>query len=223
MHLQTASEEFRMMRKDTIMIAVIVNAALLIGLFISAIKREDSASKGVAEVRPIVLTAEPKKEMKTACGDEIDQVLKDFSKQEKSESPAKIDFAKELEMITKSTPPPVKVDPLASSSTGLVVKVKPGDALEKIARTHNTTVSQIVELNHLKSTILQIGQSLKIPGKSSSKEVKQDEDFYTIQTGDNPWTIAVKNRIKVDELLKLNNLNEQKARRLKPGDKLRIR
>ncbi|NGX46548.1 MAG: hypothetical protein K940chlam2_01740, partial [Chlamydiae bacterium] len=45
----------------------------------------------------------------------------------------------------------------------------------------------------------------------------------TVVSGDNPWTIAVKNRIKVDQLLKLNGLNEEKARCLKPGDRLRIR
>jgi peptidoglycan DL-endopeptidase LytF len=221
-----------MTRKNTIMIAVMVNAALLIGLFITAIKSDNVSCESLAEVRPIEPIHEPRKEMKLAQGDEIDQVLKDFSKQEKKESPQKIDFAKELEMITKSSVPPAQIEKTpAFPSSEIVVKVKQGDALEKIARTNNTTVAKIVEANHLTSTILQIGQTLKIPGNSKENHPKQqrgessekDEDFYVVQTGDNPWTIAVKNRIKVDELLKLNHLNEQKARRLKPGDKLRIR
>jgi hypothetical protein len=29
--------------------------------------------------------------------------------------------------------------------------------------------------------------------------------------------------MKVDELLKLNHLNEEKARKIKPGDRLRVR
>jgi hypothetical protein len=32
----------------------------------------------------------------------------------------------------------------------------------------------------------------------------------------------MKNQMKVDELLRLNNLDEEKAKRLKPGDQLRI-
>ncbi len=43
-----------------------------------------------------------------------------------------------------------------------------------------------------------------------------------MKKGDSPWTIAVKNQMKVEDLLKLNNLNEAQAKRLKPGDQLRI-
>ena len=41
--------------------------------------------------------------------------------------------------------------------------VKPGDTLYSIARNNNTTVSQLADLNNLKSTILTIGQKLIIP------------------------------------------------------------
>jgi LysM repeat protein len=47
--------------------------------------------------------------------------------------------------------------------------------------------------------------------------------FYTVKEGDNPWTIAKKNNIPLATLLKINQLNEEKARRLKPGDRLKIR
>lgn len=83
--------------------------------------------------------------------------------------------------------------------------------------------------NRLSSTQLKIGQVLKIPAKnkggaSSSTVANSGESkFYVVKNGDNPWTIAVKNHMKVDELLKLNGLDEEKARKLKPGDQLRIR
>ncbi len=217
-----------MTRKDTIMIAALVNAALLAGLFISAIKNDDNKSeKFVTEVKPVEIAAAPKQEVKSAQGDVIDQVLKEFSqKNEEKPSTQKVDFAKELEAITKSAPK-VAATPAQSGKGYSEVKVKQGDALEKIARAHNTTVGRIIEYNNLRSTVLQIGQTLKIPSSSGAQAPKGAEttnsEFYVVKSGDNPWTIAVKNHIKVDELLKLNDLNDQKARRLKPGDKLRIK
>jgi LysM repeat protein len=94
-----------------------------------------------------------------------------------------------------------------------------------------------MRLNGLKNSALRIGQVLKVqtskvsnpiagnaPARSSATPVSEGAPkYYTVKTGDNPWTIAVKNHMKVEELLKLNNLNQEKARRLKPGDELRIR
>ncbi len=116
------------------------------------------------------------------------------------------------------------------------VKVKKGDSLEKIAKAHRTTVDEIIRLNQLPSTFLRVGQVLKLPaergvahGPGKAKSLVADQtsigqpEYYTVKVGDNPWTIAMKHHMKVDDLLKVNNLNEAKARRLKPGDRLRIR
>lgn len=118
------------------------------------------------------------------------------------------------------------------------IKVKKGDVLEKIARHHHTTVAEIMKVNKLTNTNLRIGQVLKIPNKTinkaessaisfstpsvSSPSSDVGAQYYTVKKGDSPWTIAVKNHIKVENLLKLNNMNEEQARRLKPGDQLRI-
>lgn len=216
------------------MIAVLVNAALLIGLFVTAIKRDDvTKEKTVAEVKKIDLPTQSRQEIKTAQGDEIDQVIKEFSKKtevaknEKGAAPQKIDFAKELEAITKASSP-VQTKTVAPSKGTTEVRVRKGDALEKIARAHHTSVNEIVQLNQLKTTTLQIGQTLKIPSSSTQGGQRREvastsEEFYVVKSGDNPWSIAVKNHLKLEELLKINNLDEQKARRLKPGDKLRIK
>lgn len=153
-------------------------------------------------------------------------------------------FADDLKAISFSdntTQPSALISPAApiapvaaAAPSPLEVVVKKGDVLEKIARHNGVSVEEIMKANHLTSTRLKIGQALKIPGKSSAKSSStatasspKTEDagaqYYVVKNGDNPWTIAVKNRLKVEELLKLNELDEEKARRLKPGDKLRIR
>ncbi len=114
--------------------------------------------------------------------------------------------------------------------------VKKGDTLEKIAKIRNTTVDEIIKLNHLPSSFLRVGQTLKLPAERTEKAAmksapkaaeklaqREGPDYYTVKVGDNPWSIAMKHHLKVEELLKLNGLNEEKARKLKPGDRLRIR
>ncbi|CRH46911.1 muramidase [Chlamydia trachomatis] len=108
------------------------------------------------------------------------------------------------------------------------VIVKKGDFLERIARSNHTTVSALMQLNDLSSTQLQIGQVLRVPKTNKTEkdlQVKTPnlEDYYVVKEGDSPWAIALSNGIRLDELLKLNGLDEQKARRLRPGDRLRIR
>jgi len=221
-----------MTRKDTIMIAVFINAALLTVLFVSAIKNDEgnemAAVQAVEEVNPISLPETAKPEIKKTQGDEIDQVLKEFSEkkvvQEEKSSP-KIDFAKELEAITKAASQPTKTETASvKNSNTFQVTVKKGDNLDKIAKTNHCTVNDIMRSNSLSNTVLQIGQVLKIPSKGQTVQTTSSgpEKFYTVKQGDNPWTIAVKNQIKVEELLRINNLNEEKARKLRPGDKLRI-
>jgi len=223
-----------MTRKDTIIIAVLVNAALLVTLFVTAIKREEMPDKQhqtiAATIQPISIPAEGKEEIKAAQGDEIDLVLKKFTEKKaevasSSEESAKIDFVKELEAITKNVN---DLPQQAPADDCLRITVKKGDVLEKIARAHHTSVDEIMRVNQLKNSILQIGQTLKIPQKERGQAVARPiesstGEFYVVKQGDNPWAIAVKNQLKVDELLRLNNLSEDSARHLKPGDRLRIR
>jgi LysM repeat protein len=112
------------------------------------------------------------------------------------------------------------------------VTVKKGDFLEKIAKTNNTTIAAIVKANNLSSTQLKIGQVLKVPLSEREKphqkpfpspSTSREGEYYTVKEGDNPWLIASRNKIQLEELLRLNGLDEQKAKRLRPGDKLKIR
>lgn len=252
-----------MSRRDTILIAVLVNAVLLIGLFISAIKSDVSQNTEVLNA-PKVLNNNTlglpllKEENKVAKGDEIDQVLKEFTEkaqnsvlfdltekkpisslenkvqEESMQSP--MDFVKDLQALTqKKVESKIPLETKGSSvkplEKGIIeVVVKRGDALEKIARNHETTVDEIIRLNQLKNTQLQIGQVLKIHSKTPSKQTKEEkqimqrgEEYYIVKSGDSLWTIALKNHVRVEELLKLNHLDEEKAKQLKPNTKLRIR
>lgn len=64
----------------------------------------------------------------------------------------------------------------------------------------------------------------KSSSKSSAKaDSKSEPQYYTVKNGDNPWKIAKQFQVKVDDLLKLNNMSEEKARNMKVGDKIRVR
>lgn len=105
--------------------------------------------------------------------------------------------------------------------------VRSGDVLEKIARRFHVSVDDIKHLNHLKNEKLSIGQVLRIrvidqPVKKTTAMQNSTCKFYTVRTGDSLWTIAIKHHMKVEDLLRLNNMNEKEAKRLKPGDQIRI-
>lgn len=237
-----------MSRRDTIIIAVLINAGLLIVLFASALKSSGSTPE-VAAIPPPKMHLEPplmKKEVVHNGGDEVDQALQKFvatapmPEKLPEYTPPPASFADDLKAFSavENVAPAVFSSPEEKKINEYTeIKVKKGDVLEKIARQHRTTVDAIIACNQLSSTNLRIGQTLKIPAKkaavapaasvqtvtsTSTPPVADGHKYYTVKTGDNPWTIAVKNHMKVEELLKLNNLDQEKARKLKPGDKLLI-
>jgi LysM repeat protein len=169
-------------------------------------------------------------EAKKIMGDEVDLVLKQYAQ---TESPIPVvaaqpeipSFVGDLKAVTAPEEKPAVLE-----TPYIEIKVKKGDVLEKIARLHHTTVSELMKINHLTSTQLKIGQVLQVPASSGEKKEEEKKTpldptsakYYTVKPGDNPWTIAVKNHMRVEELLKLNNMTEEKARKLKPGDQIRI-
>ena len=251
-----------MSRKDTIIVAVLVNAGLLIVLFASALK-SSSANEEFAAAPTQVVQDVPeytyKKELPPVAGDEVDQALSQFSNTLAAApapfvepvaspvAPAVPSFADELKAIAVEETPAAAAPQVSSPTVRTLtdsiapkpavgsefteVKVKKGDVLEKIARHNHSTVAEIMKANKLTHTNLRIGQVLKIPNKTMRKAETStishaapsaESRLYTVKKGDSPWTIAVKNHMKVEDLLKLNNMSEEQARRLKPGDQLRI-
>ena len=57
----------------------------------------------------------------------------------------------------------VKPKPIVKTSQAKYYQVRSGDTLSSIARKHNTTVSQLCQLNKIKTTsVLQVGKSLRV-------------------------------------------------------------
>lgn len=93
--------------------------------------------------------------------------------------------------------------PSGGTAPGTYV-VKKGDSLWNIAQKYNTTVSELVSLNNLGTTVLKIGQVLKLP---SSDTTNNNGNTYIVQSGDSLWLIANKFGISVNELKSYNNLS----------------
>ena len=79
--------------------------------------------------------------------------------------------------------------------------VKKGDSLYSIAKTYNTTVDKLKEINNLTSNALAIGQVLKLPNSDMSENV-----VYTVKKGDNLYSIAREYGTTIDAIKKLNNI-----------------
>lgn len=82
-------------------------------------------------------------------------------------------------------------------------KVMIGDTLYSIANKLDTTVSELMTLNNLKSNILSVGQILKIPTKVVDIG---DTELYQVKSGDTLYSISKKYNIGVNELKAINNL-----------------
>ncbi|MCH9610685.1 MAG: hypothetical protein S4CHLAM81_05970 [Chlamydiales bacterium] len=206
-----------MNRRDTIIIAVLVNAGLLMVLFATATRSHDRAEKPHKKVE-LAKELPTKQVLKEPELESFDDLFADtFSEQ-----------TEELTLADLAEPQPVIEEVVSPALNDNVVKVtvKSGDFLERIARNNNTTVAAIMKANGMTSTNLRVGQVLNVPVQqkaSAPARTSNEAEYYVVKDGDSPWLIASKNRVKLDDLLKMNGLDEQKARRLRPGDKLRIR
>lgn len=111
--------------------------------------------------------------------------------------------------------------------------VKKGETLGAIARKYHISVKQLKQWNNLKSDRISINQKLIVyssgapmaKGSQSSNEPATTTSggyvIYTVKSGDTLTAIAKKFSVKVDQLRKLNNLNNKSV--LKIGQKLKIK
>lgn len=228
-----------MSRRDTIIIAVLVNAGLLMILFATAMgSKEELPSEPTPTVQ--LVQESPPSSFATPNQTEMDHVLNqyataptlaDTSFQEIPHASISSTHAQTQEV---SAPAPIispLQQPVGKEVNYIIVTVKKGDYLDKIARNNGVSINDIMKASNLDSAQLKIGQELRIPVSRSVEnstqkpleKIQVEPEYYIVKTGDNPWLIASKNQVKLEELLRLNNLDDQKAKRLKPGDKLRIR
>lgn len=233
-----------MSRRDTILVAILINAGLLLVLFITAmtteheVLNEDHKAAVLAQKEPVQEREGSARSRKSTAGDEVDEVLAK-EMQRAVEKPVLLSKRQEKQEVVQTVETKEAQEPVFLEETEekkyVEVTVKSGDFLEKIAKANATTVDEIMRVNHLSSTRLRIGQILLVPLPSedeiaqkladeTGEQVRQEAvEYYTVKSGDNPWLIAMKHRMKLEDLLRLNDLNEEKARRLNPGDRIRIR
>lgn len=251
-----------MSRRDTIIIALLVNAGLLALLFMLAVNNDDEVVAEQSEmistlVEPASRTQSQQRQVPVEISernvnDEVDSFLRELATEDQNRSALAEDEGF-IELRLEEPKPiakPVEQRQVKSSDDPRYVEVtvKRGDALEKIARSNGTTVEAIKKANDLSSSKLSIGQVLKVPAstKSSVETVEKvkptqpvaqtlpkdppkkpiasaDPQYYTIKSGDNPWKIAKQFNVKFEDLLRMNNLDEERARNLKIGDKVRVK
>ncbi len=234
-----------MTRKDTIIVAVLINAGLLVVLFVSALKNEPASSTRVAvkEESPRFVEKEIaslRKEVPLAKPTTVhtEQVVAHLVKPAPKESIEKV--KEEIAVVKPAAlhPAPVKENVLEkvvvaqknpSQEELRKVIVKKGDVLEKIAKSYGTSVEALMQINELADAKLQVGQALYLPKEkvvntNAIKVVPQvEENLYTIKPGDNLWKIAIEHHVKVEDLIKLNQLTEKQAKALRPGDRIKIK
>ncbi len=230
-----------MSRKDTILIAILVNVGVLTILFMTSIKHPTLVINSGGEISIETKNSNPIAPKQAL--DQVDLVLSQYEEKKKNmEIAPPVEIAKkEPELVIPATTFAFeqKTEPKKDNAPSvayedlppvdwITIEIKSGDVLEKIAKNHGCSVEEIKRVNHLSSPHLYIGQTIYVP-KTSIKAVSspqnepQEAKYYVVKQGDNPWTIAMKNQLKIEELLRLNNLDESKAKKLKPGDRLRIK
>jgi len=225
-----------MKKKDIMFGIATINAVLLCLLFVIGLSTEkkevaladklDKSKPAMLQVQPILAESTSEKKLLTSSDEQIVYQLP------KAPKPAVVEKVPQEPKAPVPVTPVVKVsEPVKKVEETIVdVTVVKNDTLEALSRKYNSSVDKIIAYNHLKSPLLKIGQKLEIPqnitvvkDKIEPKKEVDTKEFYTVKVGDNPWTIAMKHHMKVSALLKLNNLDDRSSRKIKPGDKLRVR
>ena len=120
---------------------------------------------------------------------------------------------------------------VATKGTYIIQK---GDYPERIARKHGVRLADLMRVNNLNEDSarrLRPGKKLIIPDariRTSGKRASApaggpfSNGKYIIKKGDTPERIARRFKVKLNELMQANNLDESSARRLQPGKSLVI-
>ncbi|HJV32355.1 MAG TPA: LysM peptidoglycan-binding domain-containing protein, partial [Bacillales bacterium] len=79
-----------------------------------------------------------------------------------------------------------------STQDTVMYTVKSGDSLSLIARTYNTTVTELKSINQLASDLIRVGQTLKIPAAQTVQPIPStNSTTYTVKSGDTLTKISL--------------------------------
>jgi nucleoid-associated protein YgaU len=124
----------------------------------------------------------------------------------------KYDEIQSINHLTEDTihPGQTILIPQNLSSGWVLYNVKSGDTLWNLAKTYLgswTKYNILMSLNNLQNEKIYPGQILKIP-------IKNQNNIYTVQPGDNLWGIALKllgDGNRYYDIISLNNLNSEQV------------
>lgn len=140
------------------------------------------------------------------------------------------------EPVTIVTPAPAPAAPAAAPARKVTVKhlVASGDTWGKIARQYGVTVNDLKTANPVsaKKNMLYSGTYLNVPVAAGSEAAKQAEaapiptepvaKTYTVKRGDTIGRIARLHKMSAAKLLRINDMTDKDARRIRPGMELKV-
>lgn len=125
---------------------------------------------------------------------------------------------------TPAASQPKASTPKSAVDTSNTYTVKAGDTLSNIARTHNTSVSSIQQLNKLSGSAIRPGQKLSVKGKAqtaapapaikapAAAPAVSKSSSYRVVSGDTLTTVAKRHGVSVSHLMSLNGLKTSSIR-----------
>jgi LysM repeat protein len=117
-------------------------------------------------------------------------------------APVKDTNKEKLPSNTQSTPVAKSNNDEFFSKTYIV---QPGETLYAISRKTGTTVEDLKKLNNLSDNSVKVGQTLVVKPVNSQLK-KPDSKTYIVQTGDTMYSVSKKFGLTVEQLKKLNNM-----------------
>lgn len=113
---------------------------------------------------------------------------------------------------------PIEFENKTEIYTGdITYTVVKGDTLSAIASKYGTTYQKLAEYNNIANpNVIVVGQKIKIPNAAAIQE-----EFYTVQKGDNLSAIAKKYNTSVSKLVELNKIKNPNL--ILVGQKIKLR
>ncbi len=165
----------------------------------------------------------------------VEKPAKTYQKQESTpqqpsvdqpEPEQRVEEAPKPEVQTITTKPdPIKKEEKKENLTTHIVEA--GESIWSISRTYGVTVAEVLNWNNLaEGASLSIGQKLLIAGEALKAIPKKEEKkeittiVHIVRGGDTFYSIARKYQMKVNDLMKMNDLND--AAVLSIGQELKV-
>lgn len=99
--------------------------------------------------------------------------------------------------------------------------VKSNETLYSIAKQYHTSVDTLKAINNLTSSVISLGQVLKVPKKAVNTSSQKSETaiWHTVEQGETLYSISKKYKVSIEHIKSLNNMADNS---ISIGQRLRI-